>query len=274
MKGQNAQRTLRFTIGLFNSWSQSIECNGSEIRYESNYSYGPSKTLTFNPTDEDWNKFWKKLRRLGVWNWKNKYYNMCFDGTSWSLDIEHEERKISCEGSNSYPGVKGTNYGKTFTAFCNAISDLVGSDLAIGNPPCYPPRVTPKPEDRIFNSFVPTYRYRVKDGKIINGKILNEKLWEASGVVYARTHKNSKAVVYIGKTDGPLKTRIKDHLRRIPRYTKPKDIDYREWAEGKAVTIYAYQPKKISCLGLTISTQAGLEHALIEAIDPMFVSRK
>ncbi len=129
-----------------------------------------------------------------------------------------------------------------------------------------------KPNDRIFSFFVPTYQYRVCKGQSVDGKVLSEKLWNSTGVVYARTYR--KEVVYIGKTDGPLKRRVKDHLQRITRYTKQKDIDYREWAEGKTVTIYAYQPEKAYRLGLPVPTHVGLEHTLIDEIKPKFVSRK
>ncbi len=126
----------------------------------------------------------------------------------------------------------------------------------------------------IFNSFSPTYRYRIENGKPVHREVLNEELWKSSGVVYARVNEMEREAVYIGKTDNRLSVRIADHLRRIPQYSRKKDIDFREWAEGKTVTIYAYKPKKVRRLGISISTHAGLESALIDSIKPMFVARK
>jgi hypothetical protein len=127
-------------------------------------------------------------------------------------------------------------------------------------------------EATIFNFFSPTFRYFVRNGKPVDQEILDEKLWNSSEVVYARS--DGQEIPYIGKTDGKLRGRIKDHLRLIPKFTKEKDIKYREWAEGKTITIYAYQPDKVECLGLPIAVHVGLEHALIDAIKPWAVARK
>ena len=124
----------------------------------------------------------------------------------------------------------------------------------------------------VFNSFAPVFRYRVQNGKPIKETVLNEELWQSDEIVYARTHK--RTISYIGKTNGTLKSRVQDHLRRIPKYSKPKDLDYRDWAEGKTITIYAHKPKSKNYLGLRVPIHAGLEHTLIDEIKPPFVSRK
>lgn len=120
--------------------------------------------------------------------------------------------------------------------------------------------------------FLPVFRYKVQDGQPINEKVLDEELWQSDGVVYARTDK--KTIAYIGKTNGTLKSRVKDHLRRIPKYSKSKDLDYIFWAEGKTITIFAHKPKNKNYLGLSVPQHPGLEYALIDAINPPFVSRK
>ena len=266
---------LHFEIGLFRFWRQSIDFEGSEIRYEYFYNEerSPSLSLTFRPAEEDWLVFWADINDLGIWNWQKKYYNPCFDGTGWNLSIEHDGKIISSGGGNAYPGVKGTNYGKVFTRFLDAVSHLVGSDLKLGNPPLpYEEVLEVDTKSVIFGSFTPVYRYRVEDGKPVGGEVLDEDLWNASGVVYART--NLQEIIYIGKTDRALKYRIKEHLGYIPKYNKPKDIAYRDWAEGKTITIYAHKPKGVDYLGLSIPIHVGLEHALINEINPAFVSRK
>ncbi len=124
----------------------------------------------------------------------------------------------------------------------------------------------------VFDLFTPVYRYKVVNKKTCNEKILDESLWNTSGTVYIRAYR--KSIVYVGKTNGPLRVRIRDHLRRLLKYEKQKDIEYRNWAENKTITIYAYHPNKIKRLGLSIPIHHGLEHALIDAIKPKFVSRK
>jgi hypothetical protein len=62
-----------------------------------------------------------------------------------------------------------------------------------------------------------------------NCKVLDERLWKQSGVVYARTYK--KRIVYVGCTDGVLSKRIRRHVRLIattktgtaPRYREAPD---------------------------------------------------
>jgi hypothetical protein len=267
-------KSFQFSIDKFKRGRQSIQCRGSELHFTNDKDYGPSQDHILNPSEEEWEEFWKQLQRLGVWEWKDSYYNLCCDGTSWSLEAEHEGRRVTSGGGNSYPGVKGTNYGKTFTSFLKALNQLVGEEIIPVNQ--YPNTPTPHEFSSkiILNSFTPAYQYRIKNGDPVAGKILDEKLWCSAGVVYARVCEKVRDIVYIGKTDGKLKGRILDHLRRITEYTKPRDIEYREWAEGKTVTIYAHKPKKVNCLGMTISTHAGLESALIDSINPKFVFRR
>ncbi len=274
IENSTSPKSLKFNISLFNSWGHTIEFDGIEMRYEYRCQYGPTKTRLFLLENRDWDEFVSQIERLGVWNWEDSYDNLCLDGKSWSLEIEHGGRHLSCHGSNAYPGVKGTKYGKNFTSFLEAISQLIGDDGIASERSHYVPEQVQDAQSIVFNSFTPTYQYRIKNGQPVEEKILDEKQWEAAGVVYARADAKTKSIVYIGKTDGPLKDRVNDHLRRIPGYTKPKDTDYRDWAENKIITIYAHQPKRKSCLGLSIPIHSGLEHALIDAIDPKFVSRK
>ena len=56
----------------------------------------------------------------------------------------------------------------------------------------------------------------------------------------ARTHEAK--IVYIGSTDGPLCERLRSHLRLIHEYDRGKAAQYREWAEGKHITIFAHHP--------------------------------
>ena len=250
---------------------QSVEFSGSEVLYEIFYLH-KSITRIFRPTEEDWIEFWKKINDLDVWGWEESYHNLCLDGEDWSLSIEHEGKSISSEGGNAYPVVKGTNYGKVFTNFLQAIDNLIGEKLFLIDP--YIPKFSQKDHAQsvVFKSFSPVFRYKVKNGLPLEEEIIDEELWQSDGVVYARTHKQE--IVYIGKTNATLKSRVQDHLRRIPNYSKPEDLRFRRWAEGKTITIFAHKPKNKNYLGLSVPIHTGLEHALIDAIKPTFVSRR
>lgn len=186
--------------------------------------------------------------------------------------MKRGDKEFTCTAYNAYPDVKGSNYGKTFRGFLEAIDRLVGEEFFLTDPPSLKLTLKDHAQSVVFNSFAPVFRYRVQNGKPIKEKVLNEELWQSDGVVYARSHK--KMIAYIGKSDGPLKSRIKAHLRLIPKYSKPKDIAYRDWAEGKTITIFAHKPKNKNYLGLQVPIHAGLEHVLIDKIQPPFVSRK
>ena len=71
-------------------------------------------------------------------------------------------------------------------------------------------------------------------------KILDQKLWQQSGVVYARKYRNK--IVYIGSTDRRLSLRIGAHLSLISTSMHATAPRYRKWAEGKRITILAYKP--------------------------------
>ena len=114
-------------------------------------------------------------------------------------------------------------------------------------------------------------QYRVKNRKACDRIVFNESLWQSSGVVYARTWR--KKVLYIGKADGKLSRRIAEHFRRIPKYVKSKDVNYRKWANGKTITIWAFKPKSVKLFGLRIPIHAGVEAALIKKFKPPYVSR-
>ena len=264
--------TFKFKITeILHYRRQSVEFSGSEVLYEIFYLY-KSITRIFRPTEEDWIEFWKKINDLDVWGWEESYHNLCLDGEDWSLSIEHEGKSISSEGGNAYPGVKGIGYGKVFTNFLQAIDSLIGEKLFLIDP--YIPKFSQKDHAQsvVFKSFSPVFRYKVKNGLPLEEEIIDEELWQSDGVVYARTHKQE--IVYIGKTNATLKSRVQDHLRRIPKYSKPKDLSYRSWAEGKTITIFAHKPKNKNYLGLSVPIHTGLEHALIDAIKPTFVSRR
>ena len=59
------------------------------------------------PTEEEWENFWKKMDKIGVWNWIEYYspqHVMVDEGYNWNLKIEVGITKFECSGSNAYPG--------------------------------------------------------------------------------------------------------------------------------------------------------------------------
>ena len=110
-------------------------------------------------------------------------------------------------------------------------------------------------------SFRPVCQYVMRNKKPQHIKILNQKLWQQSGVVYARTYR--KKVVYIGVTDGRLSRRLGAHLNGISTSMRATAPRYRKWAEGKRITILAYKPPPVKLLGQKMDMHRAIEAALI-----------
>ena len=121
--------------------------------------------------------------------------------------------------------------------------------------------------------FTPVYKYTMRNGKVEDPEVLDKKLWRLRCVVYARVCGDE--IVYVGKTDGTLCGRILAHKRGISvdQPKNPMTQKYRMWAEGRAITIYAYKPEPIRICGHVVEVHAGLEAALIKALKPQFVAR-
>jgi hypothetical protein len=111
-------------------------------------------------------------------------------------------------------------------------------------------------------TFRPVYRYVMKNHRPQEEKLLDEKLWHQSGVVYARIYRGK--IVYIGVTDKVLSGRIGAHLRGIGKSKQKGAKRYRKWAEGKRITIFAYTPAPVKLLDREIKIHRAVEAALIE----------
>jgi hypothetical protein len=125
---------------------------------------------------------------------------------------------------------------------------------------------------RFPREFRPVLQYVMRDGRPLEDKVLNNKLWDESGVVYVRIVNGEP--VYIGSTNGKLSTRLKAHLQGIGKPRSSHATKYREFVEGKTVTIYAYKPEQMKVLRREISVHRGLEAALIEEFNPEYTKRK
>lgn len=112
--------------------------------------------------------------------------------------------------------------------------------------------------------FRPAYQYDFLGGRPQNGNVLNRELWLSRGVVYART--DGEKVVYIGVTDHTLRRRITAHVNGIPTSSSGKAAQYRQWAEGRRITIVAFCPPPVALLGYEIKVHRAIEAHLIAAL--------
>jgi len=119
---------------------------------------------------------------------------------------------------------------------------------------------------RLPEPFRPVYRYTMRDGSPQEEEALGSDLWNEHGVVYARVYQDEP--VYIGSTDRRLSRRIQAHLRGISKSEQSTPVKYRQWAEGKRITIVAYKPPPVELLGRVIPIHRAVEAALIDEIRP------
>ena len=114
------------SIGGYMGRSYSVEKMGNGLeyrRYDSGFELRQVRLI--HPGEEDWVAFRQALDEIGVWEWRSDYTDPgILDGTNWGLEIRWGDRAISTGGSNGYPG--GSYRSRTFTAFLEAVSKLVG----------------------------------------------------------------------------------------------------------------------------------------------------
>jgi hypothetical protein len=106
----------------------------------------------------------------------------------------------------------------------------------------------------------------MREGTPQDPEPLDSYLWNEDCVVYARVYADEP--VYIGSTDRLLSKRITEHLRYISSNPDPTPTKYREWAEGKRITIVAYKPEPVKRLGREIPIHRSVEAALIKEFKP------
>jgi len=95
--------------------------DGRLVLNASGYGHDENVYTLVDPPPERWVAFWKMVESLGVWSWEPKYYRPILDGSSWSLQLQHEGRRLSSTGSNAWP--------ERFDQFSRAVNTLV-ADLS------------------------------------------------------------------------------------------------------------------------------------------------
>lgn len=92
--------------------------------YSFYYTEGTKKGM---PEFEDWMIFWNKINKLDVWNWKNTYCSKCdncLDGLNWHLELEYQDKFISCWGNNCFPPANSNSQSKIFVRVIEAFLEL------------------------------------------------------------------------------------------------------------------------------------------------------
>lgn len=116
---------FRAGIGGFFGPNISVEWTGSELIYDRTESGERTAWVKSRPSENDWGRFWRRCSRAGVWEWERRYDSGAVDGASWHVDIESPHGRVHSSGSNAVPPT-GEMETKEFTAFCRAISNLIG----------------------------------------------------------------------------------------------------------------------------------------------------
>jgi excinuclease UvrABC nuclease subunit len=122
--------------------------------------------------------------------------------------------------------------------------------------------------------------YRVDaDGRMSNHKVLDDDLWKKPNSVYMRVLDDGE-VLYVGKCDSMLETRLKSHMKGVFEKELTTDArgerarEYKERVQKHSVTIWAYAPDSICLCGMKVYPHVGLESAMIKKYKPRFTFRQ
>jgi hypothetical protein len=102
--GPNYQLTMANDVLEYRGW----DCSSDPIQ------------VTIVPTEARWRAFRRKLDKMDVWSWRERYESelLILDGTQWELELCYPDRVIRSYGSNAYPD--------NFNAFLRAVRALIG----------------------------------------------------------------------------------------------------------------------------------------------------
>ncbi len=127
--------SLEIYIGSFGAPSYGLWWDGDKLVYESFLTGYHDRRQTFIvPSQTQWEKFWRTLDTIGVWNWRDRYEPAASfeprgdvrDGTHWSLSLEYGGRRVESAGDTAAPGAADLDESVPFAAFAEAVSRLTG----------------------------------------------------------------------------------------------------------------------------------------------------
>jgi hypothetical protein len=106
--------------GSMGPWITVVINGENVLKFTMRYSEQPQTDKIISPSPDEWARFWRSCKRIGVEKWRERYEpeSIVSDGTWWAFSIHTPEFTYKGEGDNSYP--------PGFKAFCSAVSRLLG----------------------------------------------------------------------------------------------------------------------------------------------------
>ena len=126
---------LEIYIGSFKGAAYGVWSNGQKLVYESfEAGYERRQQLLVSPSRAQWQRFWRSMDEIGVWEWGSRYEpgkrfepgSVIRDGTHWSLTIAHGGRRVESSGDNAGPNGRDLDESPEFGRLCEALSRLLG----------------------------------------------------------------------------------------------------------------------------------------------------
>jgi hypothetical protein len=123
---------FKVKIGGDSGPSYSVRLKGADLWYTAWEDDEIADERKITPSAEQWRSFRRDLDSIGVWDWRESYFNPgVADGTQWSVEIEWEGSRIVSAGDNNYPIAGGLpendfDITPTFERFLEAVRKLIG----------------------------------------------------------------------------------------------------------------------------------------------------
>jgi hypothetical protein len=110
---------LTISIGGFMGSSYRVEWDGESLIYTKfSDGYEPDgDPESIQPTEAQWKRFWKFLGKCSAWDERYESDGVC-DGTSWLIEAEKDDFRLSSSGSNAFP--------EDFQTFLREVKRLIG----------------------------------------------------------------------------------------------------------------------------------------------------
>jgi hypothetical protein len=129
--GAFAPTVLKISVGGYPGASYCVEWRGDHLQYCAGAwvsSWKPDLGERIVPSPHAWAVFWQEVDDIGVWNSEHSYPNPgIFDGTSWSVLLDYNGRRIGSSGSNNYPtGDDVIGKDAPFVRLLHAVRQLIG----------------------------------------------------------------------------------------------------------------------------------------------------
>jgi hypothetical protein len=107
-----------------------VRWEGDRVRFDRIRPSGADSAV-FRPSPREWDRFWRAVARLGVWQWADGFERGRATGEpTWSLELALGNRRLRTSGFDAYPPLaEGPQVTPLFASFCAAVSRLAGGRL-------------------------------------------------------------------------------------------------------------------------------------------------